>query len=142
MSKIFLFQAIQFSQTVLFKTIQFSISTQFSSIWSLDRALSGATTPGHSGPGSDGNEGDAPHSPKLQHHWNLMIRLISDISRTLICGGVLTPLQKNSRCILQPQPTRKVCVCVCVCVCVWIVYTFYTHGYILLTLSFASERFI
>ena len=32
MSKTFLFQAIQFSQTVLIQTIQFIISMQFSSI--------------------------------------------------------------------------------------------------------------
>ena len=44
-------------KTVLFQTIQFSISTQFSSIWPRDRMLSGATTPGQSGPGSDSNEG-------------------------------------------------------------------------------------
>ena len=44
--KIFLFHPIQFSQTVLFQLIQFNISTQFSSIWPIDRALSGATTPG------------------------------------------------------------------------------------------------
>ena len=30
--------------TVLFQTIQVSISTQFSSIWPIDRTLSGATT--------------------------------------------------------------------------------------------------
>ena len=71
--KIFLFQAIQFSQTVLIQTIQlsigivfiytqlnvktvllqtiqFSISTQFSSIWPINRALSGVTTPGQSRP--------------------------------------------------------------------------------------------
>ena len=35
----------------------FSISTQFSSIGTIDRTLLGATTPGQSGPGSDGNEG-------------------------------------------------------------------------------------
>ena len=29
---------------------------QFSSPWPIDRTLSGATTPGQSGPGSDGNE--------------------------------------------------------------------------------------
>ena len=29
----------------------------FSSIWPIDRTLSGATTPGQSVPGSDGNEG-------------------------------------------------------------------------------------
>ena len=38
------------------QTIQFSISTQFSFIWPIDRALSGATTLGQSGLGSDGNE--------------------------------------------------------------------------------------
>ena len=45
------------SKTVLFQIIQFSISTQFSSNQPKDRALSGATTPGQSRPGSDGNEG-------------------------------------------------------------------------------------
>ena len=30
---------------------------QFSSIWPIDKTLSGVTTPGQSGPGSDGNEG-------------------------------------------------------------------------------------
>ena len=44
-------------KTVLFQTIQFSISSQFSSIWTIDRTLSGTTTPGQSGPGIDGNEG-------------------------------------------------------------------------------------
>ena len=48
---------------ILFQTIPFNISTQFSSIWSVDGILSGtttpdqgATTPGQSGPWSDGNE--------------------------------------------------------------------------------------
>ena len=45
------------SKTVLFRAIQFSMSTQFSSIWPLDRTLSGATTPGQSGLGSCDNEG-------------------------------------------------------------------------------------
>ena len=59
-----LFQTVNFSRItqfnrqkpVLFQTIQFSISMQFSSNWSIDRALSGATTPGQNEPGSDGNE--------------------------------------------------------------------------------------
>ena len=75
--KTVLFQTIQFSistlvqfqkqvyfkqfslayETVLFQTIQFTVSTQFSSIWPLDKSLSGATTPSQSGPGSDGNKG-------------------------------------------------------------------------------------
>ena len=43
-------------KTVLFQRILFSISILFSSIQLIDRTLSGATTPGQSGPGSDGNE--------------------------------------------------------------------------------------
>ena len=41
---------------VLFQTIQFNISRQFSSIWTIDKNLSGATTLGQSVPGSDGNK--------------------------------------------------------------------------------------
>ena len=52
MSKTFIFQVIQFNQTV-----QFSISMQFSSIEPIDRALSGVTILSQSGPGSNGNEG-------------------------------------------------------------------------------------
>ena len=44
------------SKTFLFQTIQFSISMQFSSVWSIDRTLSGATTTSQSGHGSDSNE--------------------------------------------------------------------------------------
>ena len=62
-SKTFLFQPIQFSQTVLIQTIQFSISMQFSSIQLIDRALSGTTIPGQSGPGSNGNE-EVLHIPQ------------------------------------------------------------------------------
>ena len=50
--------------TTLFLTIQFSInhfwhsvSMSNSSIWPIDRTLSGATTPGQGGPGSNGNDG-------------------------------------------------------------------------------------
>ena len=64
MSKQFYFKQFSLAQvrilnvkTVLFQAIQFNISTQFSCIWPIDRALSGATTPGQSGPESDGNEG-------------------------------------------------------------------------------------
>ena len=69
-----------YTQTVLFQTIQFSISTyfclhtvkckdssfqtiqfceiiEFRSIRPIDRTFSDATTPGKSGPGSDGNDG-------------------------------------------------------------------------------------
>ena len=44
-------------KSVLFQIIQFSISILFSSIWPIDRTLSGATTLSQSGPGSDSNKG-------------------------------------------------------------------------------------
>ena len=55
------------SKTVLFQVTQFSISTQFSSIWPIDRTLSGATTQSQNGPGSDGNEGVllSPQNPNI-----------------------------------------------------------------------------
>ena len=95
------------SKAVLFQTIQFSISTQFSSIWPIDRTLSGVTTPSQSGPGSDGNEGILciPQSSNITI--NLTIRLFSVISRILVEGS-LTPLQRSSQCILQPQPTGQI----------------------------------
>ena len=57
-------------KTVLFQAIQFSISTHFSSIWPIDMTLSGATTPGQSGPGSDDNKGVLciPQSSSIIHH--------------------------------------------------------------------------
>ena len=43
-------------KTFLFQTIKLSIYTRFNSIWPIDSILSSATTPGPSGPGSNGNE--------------------------------------------------------------------------------------
>ena len=37
----------------------------------------------------------------------LTIRLFSVISRTFVREGGLTPLQRCSQCILQPQPTGQ-----------------------------------
>ena len=45
------------SKTVLFQTTQFNISTQFSSLSSMNRALSGATNSGLSRSRGDGYEG-------------------------------------------------------------------------------------
>ena len=45
------------SKAVLFQAIPFSISRKFSYIQTIYRTLSGATTPGESGPGNDCNEG-------------------------------------------------------------------------------------
>ena len=44
------------SKTVLFQTILFTRSTQYNSIWPIDRTLSAATIPDQREPGSDGNE--------------------------------------------------------------------------------------
>ena len=55
------------SKTVSFQTFQFSISTQFNSIWPIDRTLSGAITPDERGPGDSDNEGvlRIPQSPSI-----------------------------------------------------------------------------
>ena len=74
-----------------------------SSIQPIDRALSGATTLGRVDLGAMAMKGYS-RFPKLQHCWNLTIRLFSVISRTLVRAG-LTPLQRSSQCILQPQLT-------------------------------------
>ena len=47
---------VSISKIVLFQKIQFSVSTQFSSIWPIDRTQSGATTWDQCGLVSDGNE--------------------------------------------------------------------------------------
>ena len=58
-----------------------------SSIWPIDRTLSGASTPVQSGTGRDGNEGVLHILPKLQHYWSLTIRLFNIIIRILVGGG-------------------------------------------------------
>ena len=83
---------------------------QFSSIWPIDRILSGATTLGQSGPVSDGNEGVLciPQSSSITGT-SPSDCLVSYPGHSL--GGV-TPLQKSSWYILQPQPTGQVYACV------------------------------
>ena len=85
-------------KTVLLETIQFSIGPQFSSTRPIDKSLSGATTPGENGPGSDGNKGvlRVPQSFSITGD----DRSFSAVSRTDV-GGSLTPLRRGSRCILQ-----------------------------------------
>ena len=60
-----------------------------SSIWPIDSTLSDATTPGQSGPGSDGKKKVTLHSPKLQHYWSLTIRLLCVTSRILVARVLL-----------------------------------------------------
>ena len=70
-------------KTALF---QFSISTQFSSIWPINKTLSNATTLGQSEPGNNGNEGvlRIPQSSCITGTWPSD----SVISKILL-GGVL-----------------------------------------------------
>ena len=71
-------------KTELFQTIPFSISPQFSSIWHIDRTPSNTTTTGQEELGAMAIKWYSTHSPKLQHYWNLTIRLFSVISNTLV----------------------------------------------------------
>ena len=68
--------------------------------------LSGATTPGQSGPGSDGNEG-VLHIPQSSSTAGTLPSdcLVSYPGHSLWSG--LTPLQRSSQCILLPQPTGQ-----------------------------------
>ena len=106
MSKTFLFQAIQFSQS---SNSNNSVLHKYavSSIWPIDRTLSGATTPGQIGPGSNGNEGVLciPQSSSITAA-SPSDCLVSYPGHLL--GGDLTLLQRRSRCILQPQPNGQV----------------------------------
>ena len=81
MSKTFLFQAIQFTQT-----IQFSISM----LLVLFNPYIGPSRCYQSGPEWTWEQWQwrgTPYSPKLQHCWNLTIRLFSVMSRTLVSEG-------------------------------------------------------
>ena len=83
--KTILYETIQFSistlsmsKTVPFQTIQFSISMQFSSIQPKYRVLSGASIPGYSGTGDNGNEEVLciPQNPSVTvisgHSWGVL----------------------------------------------------------------------
>ena len=65
-------------------------------------ALSDATIPGQSGPGSNGNEGVLRISQSISITATSL--LFSVIYRNS-SGEALTPLLRISRCILQPKPT-------------------------------------
>ena len=67
----------------------------------MDRTQSGATTPGQSRLGSDGIEGFALQSPKLQYYWSLTLRWFSVISKTLI-GEVLPTAEMQSEYSATP----------------------------------------
>ena len=75
--------------------------------WPIDRTLSGATTPGQSGPWNDGNvEYSAfPIATALLEPYHQMQFPV--ISMSLVACGVLTFLPRCSRCILKPTGPHK-----------------------------------
>ena len=96
MIKIFLFQAIQSCQTVLIQTIQFSRRMQLVLFNPYIGLLSG----------SDGNEGVLC----ITQSSSIIGTSSSDCLVPYLghsLGGSLIPLQRDSRCILQPQPTGQ-----------------------------------
>ena len=95
------------SKKVLFQTIQLSISTHFSSIWPIDRTLSGGTTPGQCGAGSDGNEGILHILQNSSITGTSPSDCLVSYPDNYLFGGGLTPLQRCSQFILQPQPTGQ-----------------------------------
>ena len=66
-----------------------------SSIKTLDRTLSGASTPGQSGPGSDGNEG-VFHIPQSSNITGASHQVVNVISRILIGRGSYTSAEMQS----------------------------------------------
>ena len=75
----------------------------------MDKTLSGATTPSQSEPESDGNEG-VLHIPQSSNHTGTppSDSLVSYPRHSLHRGWGLTPLQRCSWCILQPQPIEQI----------------------------------
>ena len=104
---------VSMSQTVLFQPIQFSISTRFCSIWPIDMVLIKSYHFGPMWTRERWQWSGGPHSLKLQHYWNLTIRLFRVISGHSLRGGDLNPMKKSSWCILQPQPTVQITYDIC-----------------------------
>ena len=66
-----------------------------SSIWPIDRTLSGATTPGQSWPGSNGNEG-VLRIPQSSNITGALPWLLNVIFRILVVGGGVLPLPRGA----------------------------------------------
>ena len=88
-----------------FRQFSYRISTQFSSIWPIDKSLSGATIPDQSGHESNGNKEVLciPKTPALlEPHRHTVYFNIQDTR-----WESLFPLQRCSRCILESQLTES-----------------------------------
>ena len=77
------------------------------SIWPIDSAQLGVTTPGQSGSGSNGNEG-VLHIPQISKAGASPSDDLLSYPEHLLGGGSLTPQQRCRRCILQPLPTGPI----------------------------------
>ena len=93
-----------FSLVKKFEFKQFRLAV--SSIYPIDRALSGATIPGKSGPENNGKKGvlRIPQSSSITGT-SPSDCFVSYPGHSLRWGR--TPLQRISRCILEPQPTGQ-----------------------------------
>ena len=112
---------VSMSKTVLFQTIHFSISMQFSFISPIDRAPSGATIPGQSEAGSEGNEEvlRIPQSSSITGT-SLSDCLVSNlglVGRVLpLCRGAVGVFYSPSRLGDVPHWSKgKWIVCTCAC---------------------------
>ena len=79
-----------------------------SSIHPIARTLSGVTTQGQSETGNNGNK-EVLCIPQSSSITGTSPSVFNVISRTLIRIGCLTPLQRCSWYILQPQPSSSSC---------------------------------
>ena len=110
------------SKQLFFQTIQFSISKQFSYIRTIEKTISGATTTGKSGPGSDCSEG------VLHIHQNSGITGASpsDFHINDSRWGSLTPLERRIRFILQSRLTGPILIVGVLLLCRDLVSEFYS----------------
>ena len=104
-------------QTVLFQTNQFSISHLFGLILKCQTVLFDVYIGpyqelplwGQSGHGSNGNEGVLCIPQSCSITWaSALDCLVSYLGHSFGGGGCLTPVNRCSRCMLQPQPTGLV----------------------------------
>ena len=91
-----------------------TISMQFSSISPINMTLSGVTTPGLSGLGSDGNEG-VLHIPQSSRITGTSPSVCL-VSYQDTHWGDLTPLQRCRLYSTTPANWANKCMCLCVCV--------------------------
>ena len=133
------------SKTVPFQIIQFCIRTQFSSIWTIDRTPSGATTSSQSESGSDGNEGVLciPQSSSITRT-SPSDCLVSYPRHSL--GESYPSAEKQSVHYTAPADWAKtdcdniyiyiyIYIYVCVCVCVYVCVYSYIHIYVCVCVS-------